>query len=108
MSTAGIGAEQWPDAEAIDPVALALLLSVLPVDHRLVTWAVLGLEIAAGRDGVPRLDDDYIGGRWYRANVLAEYSELQLLRYPPTGDRDLWVKYGPAGPPCVAVEEKAA
>lgn len=27
------------------------------------------------------------------------YSDLQRRRYPPTGDRDLWIRYGPAGPP---------
>lgn len=26
-------------------------------------------------------------------------TELNRRRYPPTGDRKLWVKYGPAGPP---------
>lgn len=25
-------------------------------------------------------------------------SDLDKLRYPPTGDPDLWVKYGPGGP----------
>ncbi len=34
--------------------------------------------------------------------------ELLRRRYPPTGDRDLWVRYGPAGPPHTAVESEAA
>ena len=45
--------------------------------------------------------DDYSGGKYHRQHALDEYSEIQRHRYPPTGDRDLWVKYGPAGPPTV-------
>jgi hypothetical protein len=28
-------------------------------------------------------------------------SELDKRRYPPTGDKETWIKYGPAGPPTV-------
>ena len=34
-----------------------------------------------------------------RVEAAAAGSELMRLRYPPTGDRELWVRYGPAGPP---------
>lgn len=27
------------------------------------------------------------------------HDELMRRRYPPTGDPELWVRYGPAGPP---------
>jgi hypothetical protein len=45
---------------------------------------------------------DYPGGRYHRTHPLGGPSELDLRRWPPTGDRDLWILYGPAGPPEVA------
>jgi hypothetical protein len=29
---------------------------------------------------------------------MAAHSELQRLRFPPTGDPPLWVRFGPNGP----------
>lgn len=43
---------------------------------------------------------DFLGGRYHRpAALIPAFGELQRRRWPPTGDRDLWVKYGPDGPP---------
>jgi hypothetical protein len=44
-------------------------------------------------------EDDYFDGRFHRANALTERNELMFRRWPPTGNRELWIKYGPAGPP---------
>lgn len=81
----------------INPAELAALLASLPVTHVLVTAARLGIEVGVARTG--RINDDVIGGRYHRPNPLPEYSRLQVLRYPPTGNRDLWIRYGPEGPP---------
>jgi len=35
----------------------------------------------------------------YRMDDAVVGSELMRRRYPPTGDRELWVRYGEAGPP---------
>jgi hypothetical protein len=101
----------------LEPVELGLMLSKLPFDHALITWARHGIEIAIGRAGakldddiafvLERLTDDYAGGPYHRQNPMPEYSRLQMARYPPTGDRDLWVRYGPAGPPVVKQAEAA-
>lgn len=45
---------------------------------------------------------DAMGGvegvrRWRESSVPGD--EMRRRRYPPTGDRDLWIAYGPAGPP---------
>jgi hypothetical protein len=53
-------------------------------------------RIAAEREGPPLNREDYPGGRYHRNH---EYSALQPVRWPPTGDRATWVRYGPAGPP---------
>lgn len=34
-----------------------------------------------------------------RHREAAPARELARRRFPPTGDRDLWVRYGPDGPP---------
>lgn len=85
----------------ISPVDLAVMLSLLPTTHILVTAARAGLDVGRLREDAPLCLDDYADGRFHRAHELAEYSELQRRRWPPTGDRELWIRYGPAGPPAV-------
>lgn len=45
------------------------------------------------------LGQDYAGGKHHRGHMLPAIVELDRLRWPPTGDRDLWVRFGPDGPP---------
>ena len=73
--------------EAPDPVKLAVLLVLAQA------WIVAdGLT-----DGW--LDRDYLGGPYHRAHLIPAVTELDRRRYPPTGDRATWVRYGPNGPP---------
>lgn len=90
----------------LDPVQLAVELSQLPPE--LIIAARVGLEVAAARAGITYLHDDVLDGRWHRNNVLNMPTELMKRRWPPTGNRDLWVRFGPAGPPPVMVEAEAA
>lgn len=94
--------------DEISPVELAVMLSLLPSTHVLLTAARAGLEVGALREGVPLNLGDYAGGRFHRAHELAEHSEIQRRRWPPNGDRDEWVRYGPAGPPPTLVRSEAA
>jgi hypothetical protein len=68
--------------------------------------ARLGVEVAHLRAG-SMLDEDYCGGRYHRHNPLPELAELHKRRYPPTGHRELWILYGPDGPPWIAAREAA-
>jgi hypothetical protein len=77
-------------------LALAQLAEGRPPDDAHVVTILLAAELISAR--WPDVLDDYAGGRYHRPNVLA-LSELARRRYPPTGDRDTWVRYGPAGPP---------
>jgi hypothetical protein len=36
---------------------------------------------------------------WGEQGRRPSHAELMRRRYPPTGDVQLWVRYGPAGPP---------
>ena len=36
---------------------------------------------------------------WTAASRRPSHRELMRRRYPPSGDPDLWVRYGPTGPP---------
>lgn len=86
------------DVASLDPVALAVALSLLDPVHPVAIAARAGLDVAAMRSGWPQ---DYIGGRYHRPTRLPERTALQVARWPPTGDRELWIRYGPAGPPAV-------
>lgn len=77
------------NADKVDPRDLGLALSQLPHDHELVVAARLALEVRAER--MPSYED-YPGGRYHRIHELPEHTETDLRRYPPTGDRDEWVK----------------
>lgn len=77
-----------------DAADLGLKLSQLPHNHELVVAARLALEI---REARMQSYDDYGDGRFHRTHELpGQHSELQTLRYPPNGDRDEWVRGGPA------------
>ena len=86
------------DPEWVDPRDMGLALARLPHDHALVVAARLALEARAER--MPSYDD-YPGGRYHRIHDLPEHTAIHKARWGPTGDRDLWVKYGPAGPPVI-------
>ncbi|GAA5132448.1 hypothetical protein [Pseudonocardia adelaidensis] len=84
------------DPDTVPAVALGVLLSTLPRDHPLVAAARLGITIGDSRDGVPLVADyPFPDGRYHRPNALPEYCELAKRRYPPTGDRDQWIKPKP-------------
>ena len=80
-----VGSPAWAGAPAVVQVAALLVLSE--------AW-LIGAELVDAVAG-----EDHIGGRYHRPHLFVGATELQRRRYPPTGDRDLWVKYGPAGPP---------
>jgi hypothetical protein len=82
---------------AVLAVALVQLAEERPRDDVLLVALALAADAAELRR--PSLRDDYAGGRYHRQNPLPEHSDLQRRRYPPTGNRELWIKYGPAGPP---------
>ena len=84
--------------EHIDPVSLGSALARLPHDHDLVVASRLALEVRAD---AMHSGDDYPGGRYHRIHQVPEHTAIQKARWGPTGDRDLWVKYGPSGPPVI-------
>jgi hypothetical protein len=73
----------------IEPARLAAIISLLPLEQ--AHAAVVGAEVAYLR-AERRLRDDYPGGRFHRLHTLLDVQELDLLRYPPNGDRDQWVR----------------
>lgn len=99
------------DPNGISGADLALCLARVmetDPDHELVVAARLALEIGYARASRPFNIEDFVDGRYHRAPEIAAYSELQKLRWPPTGDRDLWVQYGPAGPPSDELQSRRA
>ena len=84
-----------------DPIVVGVTLVQVAEGRRHDDALTVSILAAAEHSAArwPSLDDDRIGGRFHRNGVLLGYSDLQKHRWPPTGDRDLWVKYGPAGPP---------
>ena len=95
MDTPGGSADAY---QHLDPVSLGSALARLPHDHELVVASRLALEVRAD---AMHSGDDYPGGRYHRIHDLPEHTAVQKARWGPTGDRDLWVKYGPAGPPMI-------
>ncbi|MDT0353728.1 hypothetical protein [Pseudonocardia charpentierae] len=107
------GSDSTWDAPEATPDRVALELSGLTA----VEVAALLVQLAAGpicdpiADGVrlaaykittgyaPSSRDHVAGGRWHRNHPLASVTELDMARFGPTGVPDLWVRYGPAGPP---------
>lgn len=93
----------------LGPVRLAVVVSLLPVDQLLAVR--VGAEVALLRAD-HQLDElllaDYPGGRYHRTHPLTYATELQRRRFPPNGDRDEWIRYGPDGPPLPDTLKKAA
>lgn len=93
----------------LDPARLAAVVSLLPLEQLLAVR--VGAEVALDRADhrlAGLLGADFPAGRWHRSHPLPEHTELQLARWPPTGDRDLWIRYGPAGPPPGSAPKKVA
>lgn len=93
----------------LDPARLAAVVSLLPVEQLIAVR--VGADVALDRADhrlAELLGADFPGGRWHRRHPLPEHTELQLARWPPTGDRDLWIRYGPAGPPPGSAPKKVA
>ena len=92
----------------LDPPRLAALVSMLPPDAVLAVR--IGADVAldrADRQLAELLREDHGDGRYHREHPLPEYTRLQIDRWPPNGDRDEWIEYGPAGRPPVGVEAAA-
>jgi hypothetical protein len=88
--------------ERVDPVLLAVALVQVAEkrQHDDALLVALALAVEAAHLRMPSPLDDYLDGRFHRNGVLLpEYTDLQRRRYPPTGRRDIWIKYGPSGPP---------
>lgn len=83
-----------------DPVVLAVAL-VQVAEERVdaVFLTALALAVDAANLRTPSWRDDVVGGRYHRNGPLIEVTDLQRRRWPPTGRRELWIRYGPAGPP---------
>lgn len=96
---------QRVNPDDVNPVQLGAMLATLPPHHPLVTAARLGIEATYSRHQ-QHIDACLPGGEWHINHTLLT-SPLLLKRYPPTGDRATWVKYGPAGPPSLHVAEAA-
>lgn len=65
-------------------------------DAQVAGFLVLAAAYLRGVDMADEVfDANY--GRYHRANLVPAISELDRRRYPPSGDRDLWVRYGPDG-----------
>ena len=94
------------DLVQLDPVRLAAAVSLLPADVLLAVAVGVNVGMglhrmsaeAAEQVTVRALVDDWPGGRFHRQHPLY-VPELQLRRWPPNGDRDEWVHWGPAGAP---------
>jgi hypothetical protein len=71
-----------------------------PIEVRQAVLVVAGSSYVFAEEVADSwLDDDYVGGRLHRHHQLPLITELQRKRYPPTGCRETWVRYGPDGPP---------
>lgn len=72
-----------------------------PPQVRLAVLAVCGLSYVLADEVLDTwAGEDFPGGRWHRrADLLPAVTELRRRRYPPTGDRELWVLTGPATAP---------
>jgi hypothetical protein len=86
-------------------VALAMVADGRPYDDAVVVAIVLAAEMIAAR--WPRITDWYAGGRFHRNGDLVP-SELLLRRYPPNGDVEEWIRYGPKGRIAALREERKA
>lgn len=91
---------------------LGVLLSLLPSRHVLVVAARAGLDVGDLRRAhrAVMVESSHAVSAaldWTRQAGEPSHLELQRRRWPPTGDRDLWVKYGPDGPPLPDTSKEA-
>lgn len=94
------------DPERVDPRDLGLSLAQLPPDHDLVVAARLAVEIAdqkrALREASLDVHSAHTPAEWRQwADQYVSHEQLERRRFAPTGDREEWVRWGPAGPPQV-------
>lgn len=70
-----------------------------PLEVRTAVLVVCGLSYLLADDTLEGwAGEDYTGGPWCRQHVLLPaVTELQRRRYPPTGDREAWIRGGPGG-----------
>jgi len=93
----------------LDPARLAAVISLLPPEQLLAVR--VGAEVALDRADHQLAElrgADYPGGRFHRQHPLIYRTVLQRRRFPPNGDRDEWIAYGPAGKPQHPDQEEAA
>lgn len=71
-----------------------------PLEVRLAVLAVCGMSYVLADEVLGSwAGEDFVGGLWHRQTVLLPATtELRRRRYPPTGDRELWVRQGPDEP----------
>lgn len=85
----------------ITPTELVGLLGRLPLDHPLILAARTGIEIASRGTPPPNppatAEWDF-DCRRHRHHDTGP-SSIRSRRYPPNGDVDEWITYGPAGAP---------
>lgn len=79
----------------LDPATLAAALVVLGRRDDEADPHGIAVELAAVALTRDPVLDNYAGGRWHRQNAIRGVRDLDQLRYPPAGDRDLWVKPKP-------------
>lgn len=122
------GAGQGPAAQTTDPASqphdqeqgspLALELARLLADYPpVVLMAALVRLAGAHRVATVHAADQILAtstrptrwhaGPYHRRVPLPAHAETARHRYPPTGDPELWVRYGPAGPPPPALAPPA-
>jgi hypothetical protein len=68
-----------------------------PLEVRQAVLVVCGLSYLFADDVLEGwVNEDYADGLWWREHVLLPaVTELQRRRYPPTGDRNAWIRTGP-------------
>lgn len=90
---------------AVRSAAFLAAPRVVQLGALLVCGEARVIEDLDGAELVERwLGADYLDGAYHRPNALPLLNQIDRRRWPPTGDRALWVRYGPAGPPDSAPE----
>lgn len=89
-------------ARAVDPTALAVVLSLAAVTDPLLVAARTGIEVAGlrrerRRAMIEASHDVSAAQDWARAAATSiPHTELLRRRFPPHGDRAAWVRSGGA------------
>lgn len=68
-------------------------------DTQIAGFLILAAAYLRGVDMADEVFNANYAGQFHRPNLLPALTELDRRRYPPTGDRELWVRYGSDGPP---------